>query len=118
MNKIADLVNLNVTSDDLNGQIKILIESINTFPEEIEFVEQLLRACEVYLGISLLNSRKVILNQNNLMFRANESWYAETISSLVLICSDDSVILYNVINNLLNAVLNRDIDSTYLVFEY
>tara|TARA_B110000967_G_C18699024_1_gene466849 strand:+ start:54 stop:461 length:408 start_codon:yes stop_codon:yes gene_type:complete len=118
MIKIDDICDFKTSEDVLMSRVKIVIEAIDSFPESVEYVEQFLRSCETHLSISLKNSKKVLEERNSKMFSLDQTWYAEAISTLLLLCNNDEDDLYNQIDSLILKIGLEKIDTSYLRFEY
>jgi hypothetical protein len=118
MIKIDDICDFKTSEDVLMSRVKIVIEAIDSFPESVEYVEQFLRSCETHLSISLKNSKKVLEERNSKMFSLDQTWYAEAISTLLLLCNNDEDDLYNQIDSLILKIGLEKIDTSYLRFKY
>lgn len=87
-------------------KIRIILEAINDWDSDIEFLEDYLLKIEEYLGTLELTTKEVheIIDKKDL---SKDAWKMESISTLLLIV-DENEILNDVLNELIANISKKD----------
>lgn len=90
-----------------NDKIQILIEAINDWNSDSEFLEDYLLEIKEYLGTLELTKREVneIIDKKPL---SKDAWKVESISSLLLIVDDENELLHEALYKLISNISVKD----------